>query len=317
MKSMKNVLWIFTAAAVIVLGTTAPLYAFHLEKNELSVGVETTSATSQDDELDGYTIAVPYLILEFESELSDTTAFTMDSQADFTLEKYSIDEEAANAVNVETEPSLEWSPWEELTLREVMAVSFSNEKPGEKNADRETTTELTSRTELEYSTMDDELHGLSSWDLFQRGFTVTGGYHHQLYMEEAGEKADDLDRAIGIEAEYSYLNEEIYFMVTPSVSLLKHLNSTVDESLEIEAKIDLVKDVNQWLTVGIYVDMSSIKEDPDADFESETELGGRAIVTQWKDLKIFTKLGYIRNISDSESDPAYTATIGMEYDLFY
>ncbi len=317
MKRIKHIFWIFAACALIVLGMNGPSFALHLEKNKLSVGVEGTSVTSQDDELDGYTIAVPYLILEYEVELSDATAFTMDSQADFTFEKYSIDEETANAVNVETEPALEWSPWEELTLREVMALSFSNEKPGEKNADRENTTDLTSRTELEYSTMDDELHGLSSWDLFQRGFTVTGGYRHQLYMQEAGEKMDDLDQAIGIEMEYSYFDQETFFMVTSTLSLFKHLNSAVDESLEIEAMVDLIKDVNKWLTVGFDIGINSVKENADVDFESEIDLGGKAIVTQWKDLKVFTRIGYIRNISDSQADPAYTVTLGAEYNLFY
>lgn len=312
----KYVLGILSISLTVVLGFNTTLLALDLESHDLSIGIKATSAISQDDEVEGYVLTLPYLAHSFEIELSDSTVLTLDSQADFTLEKVSIAEEAANAVNVEIEPALERSFGEVLSLTASAPFSFSNEKPDEKDAERENSVELVSIIELSYSTMDDELHGISSWDNFQHGFTVTGIYGQQFYSKENGEKAEDLDTSIGVEAEYSYFSEEMFFMLTPSVSVVKHLNTKMDESLEIEGMVEIMKDVNDFLTVGLEIGTNSVKEDTDADFESEVDLGGKVILSKFDDLDISTTFVYSRDISYSDTHPAYTMTLDAEYDIF-
>ena len=184
-----------------------PLWAAGIQDPELSLGLEATSVFSQDEEIEGYLATLPSITYAFEMELFDPVVFTLDSLAGFTLEKVTADDETANAVNVELEPALERDIQDNSTVALILPVNFVNAKSGEKNADRENTIELAAKAELDYSNMEEDFEAISAWSKFKDGLTLTGIFLQQLYMKEGDEKAEDLDTAIGFEAEYAYFDD--------------------------------------------------------------------------------------------------------------
>jgi hypothetical protein len=312
---IKQLFQIISVSIIVLLGVNSPLFALDVESNDLSIGVETNNTISQDDEVQGYVLTVPYISHSFELDVSENIALTLDSWADFTLEKVSVDEETSNSINVESEPALEWSFLENMSLKESFPFSFSNYKPEEHGAKRENTVDLTSRTEFSYSTLEEDLHGRSPWDQFQKGFKLAGIYDQQLYSQDAGEQAEGLDNSVGVEAEYSYFQEKAAWMITPSFSLVKYLNTNVDESLEIDAAVTAMKDFNTFLTGGLEIGLNSVKQDSTTDRENTVSLGLKAILNKLKNLEITTAFHYKKDVSYSAAHPAYTFSLGVEYNI--
>jgi hypothetical protein len=284
--------------------------------HDLSIGIEMSQSISQDAAVQGYTLTIPYISHSFEADVSENIVLTIDSRADFTLEKVSEGEEVGNALNVESEPALEWSFLGNLSLKESFPFSFSNYKSGEHGAKRENTVDLASRTEFIYSTLEEDLHGRSPWDQFQKGFKLAGIYDQQLYSQDAGQQAEGLDNSVGVEAEYSYFREPSAWMVIPSVSLYKHLNVNVDESLEIDAAVTTMKDFNTSLTGGFTLGLNNVKPDAATKMTSELHVGVEAIVNTFRHLEITTAFDYNHDLSDSMSYPVYKISLGIEYDIF-
>jgi hypothetical protein len=175
---------------------------------------------------------------------------------------------------------------------------------------------LAAKAELDYSTMEEDFEGISAWRQFKDGLTLTGIFWQQLYGKEGDEKAEDLDTAIGLETEYAYFDDKLAWMLNPSLVVMKHLNSSADESLEIEGMVELVKDLNRFLTLGAELGLNAVKEDADADMESELLTGGKVMFSGIENLDISTGFGYSRSISDSDADPAYAVRLVMEYTIF-
>lgn len=300
----------------LFIAAQSQLWAAAIESQELSLGLEATSVFSQDEEAEGYMATLPSLTHALEINLFDPVVLTMDSLAEFTLEKVTADEETANAVNVEFEPAFEWTIQDALSAMVGMPLNFVNTKSGEKNADRENMFDLAAKAELDYSTMEEDFEGISAWRQFKDGLTLTGIFWQQLYGKEGDEKAEDLDTAIGLEAEYAYFDDKLAWMLNPSLVVMKHLNSSADESLEIEGVVELVKDLNRFFTLGAELGLNAVKEDADADMESELLTGGKVMFSGIENLDISTGFGYSRSISDSDADPAYAVKLVMEYTIF-
>jgi hypothetical protein len=255
--------------------------------HDLSIGLETNKSFSQDEAMDGYLLTVPYILHSIEFTFSENLVLTIDSQLDFTLDKVSTDEETSNSVNLQSEPALEWDFLENLSLTESFPFNFSNAKPGEHNAKRDNAIDLASRTEFAYSTLEEDLHGRSPWDSFKKGLKLAGIYEQQLYnhaassavspeaVTEAGAESDGLDNSVGVEAEYSYFREPSAWMITPSFSLVKHLNANVDESLEIDAAVTTMKDFNTFLTGGLTLGLNNVKPDAATKMASELHMASR------------------------------------------
>jgi hypothetical protein len=300
----------------LFIAAQPPLRAAEIESQELSLGQEAASVFSQDDEAEGYMATLPSLTHALEINLFGPVVLTLDTLAEFTLEKVTADEETANAVNVECEPALEWGIQDALSAIVGMPLNFANTKSGESNTDRENMFDLAAKAELDYSTMEEDFEGISAWRQFKDGLTLTGIFWQQLYGKEGDEKAEDLDTAIGLEAEYAYFDDIRTWMFNPSLVVMKHLNSNADESLEIEGKADLVKDLNRFLTLGAELGLNAVKEDADTDMESELFAGGRVIFSGIENLDISPGFEYTRSISDSDADPAYAVKLVMKYTIF-
>ncbi len=300
--------------------------------NDLSVGIDASRTLSKDDTVQGYTLTIPYLNHSFEYALRENLLLTVDSQVDFTLDNVAANADTSNALNIQTEPGVQWDVTNTISLTESFPANFSNATSGESGATRENSAALAARTEVAYATLEEDLHGLSSWDTFAHGLRVAGYYEQQLYNHaagsetapegsgttdpEAGGESDSLDSSVGIDLEYAYFHEPLAWMVTPALSLVKHLNQDVDESLTIDASVTTFKDFNTFLTGGLTLGVNSLKPDAASELTSELHLGLDVNVSAFENVDVTTALDYYHDVSESGADPVYTISFGVEYDIF-
>jgi hypothetical protein len=153
--------YVFIAIVVFFMVVNVPLGALEIEKHDMFIGVEIENTFSDDDTVQGYALTVPYLSHSFEPSVTENISFSVDSEISFILEKIEADDESGNSIDVSTEPALEWSLTEEISLGETLSFEFSNYKSSEEDVDRENFFELSSFTELSFSKMEEDLPGIS------------------------------------------------------------------------------------------------------------------------------------------------------------
>ena len=157
-------------AAFFLVVANSPLDAFEITKNEAYLGITAEQVFSDNNAVQGYTLTVPYVSHSFEANLTEQFVFTIDSEVNWTIEKVEMNAESGNSINVSSAPALKWSPIETISLNETLSFEFSNYKPGELDTERENFFELGSSTEFAYSTLEEELPGISPWEQFQKGW---------------------------------------------------------------------------------------------------------------------------------------------------
>lgn len=307
---MKHIFLLILLCSVV---SVLPVWA-EIESHDLNFGTKAFYVMSDDDTVKGYAVSIPFLGHSIEMSFSDSLTLSIDSGLEFYLSKVESDEEAWNSLDLSTEPEIEFAVTDTVSVTPSMYLYFSNYKWDEDT--RENWMQFGFSASASYSTMEEDLAGISAWEQFKRGLTLKVFYAQDLYMKDAGEKAEELDRRIGAEAEYAFFNEAAAFMLTPSFNVVKHLNDAVSEALDINAAVLAAKDLSTMLTGEAGVGLFMEKPDADTDMQSELRLGAAVHLNVIEKLEITGSIEYANNMSDDEAEPAFAAGLGVEYELW-
>jgi hypothetical protein len=299
---------IITFCLVITLAPVCGVSAYQ----DLFGGIETEKTFSDDDTAAGYLVK-PYLDHYFEYDIGENVRLILSSGGHFEIHKFKADDEAGNVFHLYTEPEAEVTFSELLSLDELIGVYFDNAKV---EGDRENTYTIETTTELSFGNLEEDVAGFSRWEEFDQGFAINGSYWRQLYSKQGDEKADEVDHTVGVEAKYAYFNPDAAFMVEPTVTVTKHLNDQVDESLNTELNLRVAKDFNTVFTVESETILAMTKPDSDADTEKELGLNVNLIVNKIPKLEITFNGHYTKNMSDDEADPVFGVGLKGEYEIF-
>lgn len=305
---MKHVLF---ALLALVVTMALPFTTFAVYQ-DLYGGVTLEYTVSDDDSAQGYVIS-PYADYWFEHELNKRVLLELGAGPKFSLFKTEADDESLNSFEFYIEPEVEWTITEMFSFDELLGVYFLNEKVSD---DRESGLDFETTTTVTFGTLEEDLPGISPWEGFMKGYEVNGIYWRQLYSKYADEKADELDHSIGIEATYAYFNEPQALMFAPSLAVTKHLNDAMDESLAIDAGLNIAKDLSKILAVSGDLTLSNVKVDDDTDAENTLGLSVDLILNAMAKTEITANANYSKNLSDDDIDPVFGISLDVNVEIF-
>lgn len=306
---MKTIIILLTAL-LITAGS-----AMELSTNELYNN--TSYQFSQQDEVktDILQSAFSY---EIESDVAKDLTITLEAALGYNTEGIHDDfhQEFGRSFESSINPSAEYTLMNNLSATIALPYTFNRIINLESDDSYATSTEFATETELSYSTLEEDLAGISPWESFEEGFSVAGTFSNVFYSEEEDLKADDLDYSIGGYLEYSYFNKKGFYMIKPSLSITQHLNEDVEETLEMEYSISSFKDLNKQFGISFEAALLTSREDSDADFEKDLSLAGTLLYYPTEIIELSLNLGYEKEGINNNNDDKLKVGLAVNYEIF-
>lgn len=251
-----------------VIGMFVGLLTAETTTNELNTGAGFSFSKAKEK-----SFTLPYLTHAFEIE-KKSFIFGLESEA-----MLEFDDEMENTFVMASVPSAEYGFTEQLSATIALLLEY---------ADSELAKSV--EAELAFGNLEEDIEGITPWASFEEGFNISSVFTQEI--------AEDGENGIDLNFDYSFLNQELNFMLKPSIVLSKSLSES-DSDVEPNFSFQFAKDFTNYLTF-----VASAESDIDFVYSTNIEL-------------LFYPIEKFEfSISSDITEDDYEVGIGIDYLIF-
>jgi hypothetical protein len=308
------------AGADFGMGSYSPLYALVMP---------TGWTYDADDQFMNFTI--PGVMYKFEAKPNDMFKLYLHGQVAYMMSKYTYDGDApAGADNFASGIALELNPMgkfylpNDLFVKVGLPFGYLNFTPRNDDADAIPFMGLDMFANFGFDNREIDMHGLTPWDLFEKGMAFYGVFSMGMMESIDGESTDDLPMYFGVEGCYAHQMEG-NMMIKPYLSFMMQLNEdAAAKDTEVRIGGMFAKDFNEKFNLEADLNLDIL----DTEFSTWDSVAGEALDMLMKlnisakgnfyvmpELNIFANLGMSMDLSMEETDMGMAYGLGAIYTM--
>jgi hypothetical protein len=256
---------------VIVIGFVMILIGLlsaETTKNELNIGLAANINKAEEK-----SFILPYIAHAFEFEKN---SFTYGLESEIILD---FDKEMENEFVIAVSPNVEYALTELLTSKLALPLEYCDSDLY-KNLE----------AELSFGNLEEDIEGITPWASFEQGANLSSVYSREL--------EENAENELNLKFDYSFYNENINFMLKPSLIISKELSES-DSDVDENFSLCLAKDFTNYLTLNAEIESNF-------DFDYLSNIEAYFYLSQKLEL----------TISSTFTEDDYEVGIGIDYLIF-
>ncbi len=267
-------------------------------------------------------LSVPDINYQFEAKPNDMFKLYLYGELGYFMDKVTVDGEAADAMSGST-LLLGLNPMGKLYLpnslfaKVALPFEYSSYTSDLSGAEAVPVQGMDAEISFGYDTREIYIHGLTPYDLFEKGIVAYGFYNMGLMYSVDGEDADELPSYAGFYGAYAHYADAM--MIKPYLKYKMGMNDKVDENGYFNIGVDFGKDFSEQLNVTANLDfgMTMLPEEDAAGNDAYNELNVQAMAAYYvmPELAIGGGLGMYMDLTTEDANPVYLFMVGAEYTL--
>lgn len=317
----------------MMIATIAAFAQMEITKNKVEAGAEFMMGSYNPLELEGsgwvydakeqyMSFTVPGVNYLFEAKPNDMFKLYLHGRLAYMMSKGTYDGEAptgkdtyASAIALELNPMAKVYLPNNLFVKIGLPFGYMNYTPQIEDADAIPMQGLDLNACFGFDNREIEMHGLTPWNLFEKGILFQAMYEMGIMASKDGEDVEELASYFGILGAYAYYADAM--MVKPYVSYKMGMNDKVDENGYVHVGADFAKDFNEQFNLVANLDfgMTMLPEEDDAgnDAYNTLSIGVTPNYYVMPELDIFVDLGLSMDLTSEEVDPGIAYGLGAIY----
>jgi hypothetical protein len=310
------------ALAMVIIATMA--FTMDITRNRVMgmVGLGYGMTEVADLPVNTMGLSVPDINYQFEAKPSDMFKLYLYGELGYFMSSVTVDGEDAEGFGGST-LLLGLNPMGKLYLpnslfaKVALPFEYSSYTSDADGAEAWPVQDMNAVVSFGYDTREIYVHGLTPYDLFEKGIVAYAFYDMGLMHSEDGEAAEELESYFGIYGAYAHYADAM--MIKPYVQYKMGMNDKVDEDSYMSIGLDFVKDLNEQMNIQANLDfnMHMLADAPEGMEDSYNDIYVDAMFSYYvmPELAIGVGAGYAQDLTTEDANGVTMIMVGAEYTL--